>query len=157
MTFSSSVCDVLRSDICSALEPLTFLSVRQVLVRRKLAHPLLLLAAAIRPSLMSVTATLRDFRSSVLELQGATAQLQKKSHTTQLRSVLTNHNNLERRPYKCSGKEHNYLKEKEKTKLFCPAFSLENGVRCYIICNVSTCISSDSNSDYRPTDQIGTF
>lgn len=84
---------MLRSDIHSALEPLTSLSVRQVLVRRKLAHPLLLLlAAAMRPSLMSVTDTLRDFRTGVLELQGATAQLQKKKSncTAQFRSTLTN-------------------------------------------------------------------
>lgn len=85
---------MLRSDIRSALEPLTSLSVRQVLVRRKLAPPLLLLlAAAIRPSLMSVTDTLRDFRTGVLELQGATAQLQKNKKincTAQFRSTLTN-------------------------------------------------------------------
>lgn len=56
MTFSSSVCDVLCYDICLALTPLTCLSVRQFLVRRKSARPLLHVAAAIQPSLVSDSA-----------------------------------------------------------------------------------------------------
>lgn len=85
---------MLRSDIGSALEPLTPLSVRQVLVRRKLAHPpLLLLAAAIRPSLMSVTDTLRDFFGPVfLSSRGLPHNCKKIiiNCTAQFRSTLTN-------------------------------------------------------------------